>query len=140
MANMLNEFQKRALSSTLCTFEEMIREIESKLSHSLYRGILYEELIEESTLKNKKEIANKISFARDALDKLQKQFGLEKRIVEIKRQVIGKLYYCLQIIEAAKAKKLKGYGAVADDLENNLDPQINEINRVIRELIKVIES
>jgi hypothetical protein len=140
MANMLNEFQKRALSSILCNVEEMMQDIESKLYNPLYRGIFYEELIEESSLKNKKEIVKKILRARDTLEKLQEQFGLEKKIVEIKRQVIGKLYYCLQIIEEAKAKKMKGYGAVAADLENHLDPQINEINRVIRELIKVIES
>ena len=137
---MLNEFQKRALSSTLCTVEEMIQEIEFKLQQNVYRGILYEELIEDSSLMNKKEIVRKISVLRDILEKLQKQFGLKKRIVEVKRQIIGNLYYCLQITEAAKAKKMKGYGAVADDLENHLDPQINQIHRVIREIIKVIES
>jgi hypothetical protein len=137
---MLNEFQKRALSSILCNVEEMLQDIESKLNHPLHRGILYEELIAESTLKNKHEIAIKIANARNTIEKLQEQFGLEKKIVEIKRQVIGKLYYCLQIIEEAKAKKMKGYGAVADDLKNHLDPQIDEVNRVIRELIRVIES
>jgi hypothetical protein len=55
------------------------------------------------------------------------------------RQILSDLSYCWEILEGSKAKKLRGYGEVAEGLEEVLDPQINIIVDLITEMENILK-
>ena len=51
------------------------------------------------------------------MSRLSKQFALEMKQMKSSRQILADLSYCWEILEGSKAKKLRGYGEVAEGLE-----------------------
>jgi len=140
MTAMLNEPQKNAFAAIMRTVEEMLHDIECKLRHDRYRGILYEDCIEESLLENKEEFSQQKARVQEILQQLQEQFGLERRRIEIKRSICGKLYYCLQILDDAKARRMRAYGTAAEGLDALIDPQVDSIRQRIHEMIALLST
>ncbi len=88
--------------------------------------------------KNKDEVLQRIAFVEDIIKQLQQQFDLKPRTIEVKRSIRGTLYYCLQTVEDARAKRMKGYGSVSPGLDLLIDPPINQIKHFIQEILQLI--
>jgi hypothetical protein len=132
-ASMLNEFQRRGLTATFRTLEEMMYEIEAAINSDVYRGILLE--IDNDISRQAKEgIIERIRLVREKISYLSKHFDLEKKRKKSSSQIQADLSYCWEILEGSKAQRLRGYGKVAEGLEELLDPQINSIISLITEM------
>lgn len=130
---MLNEYQKRGLSITLRIVEETMQDIERILQNGTYTGILYDMKCSISP-KAKEEFFKRASLIKERIKIISKIFDLKKEHREAIHDIFGKLPYCLEIVEDAKAKKLKRYGDVSNGLDNALDPQLNIITDLILEM------
>ena len=123
---MLNKDQKRGLTIALRIVEENMQYVEQIFNNGTYDGILYDIKcnIDEGV---KGELFKRVSLIKDHIKALSKKFALEKELREPAKEILGKLTSCWSILEEAKARKLKRYGAVARELEDVLDPNLNGI-------------
>jgi len=138
-ASMLNEFQRRGLTATFRTLEEMMYEIEAAINSDVYRGILLE--IDNDISRQAKEgIIERIRLVREKVSYLSKHFDLEKKRKKSSSQIQADLSYCWEILEGSKAQRLRGYGKVAEGLEEILDPQINSIINLITEMENLVKE
>ena len=102
---MMNEFQKRGVAAVLRTVEEHLRSIEAMLDREDYPGILYEwknDLPDDA----KPLLSERIRNVREAIERTAGRFALEKRDRRASDEAFGKLPYCWQILEEAKAARL----------------------------------
>ena len=134
----LNEYQRRGLSATFRTLEEMMHEIETMINGDGYKGSLLE-IDNDISPQAREEILKRIGLIREKISHLSKQFSLEMKQMNSSRQILSDLSYCWDILEGSKAKKLKGYGEVAEGLEEVLDPQINIIVELITEMENILK-
>jgi hypothetical protein len=135
----LNEFQRRGLSATFRTLEEMLQEIETLINSDGYKGSLLE-IDNDSSPEAREKIAEKIQFIREKVSRLSKQFSLEMKQTKSSSRILADLAYCWEILEGSKAKKLRGYGEVAEGLEEVLDPQIDTIIGIITEMENLMKK
>lgn len=134
----LNEYQRRGLSATFRTLEEMMHEIETIINGDGYKGSLLE-IDNDISPQAREESLKRIGLIREKISHLSKQFSLEMKQMKSSRQMLSDLSYCWEILEGSKAKKLRGYGEVAEGLEEVLDPQINIIVELITEMENILK-
>jgi hypothetical protein len=134
----LNEYQRRGLSATFRTLEEMMHEIETMINGDGYKGSLLE-IDNDISPQAREESLKRIGLIREKISHLSKQFSLEMKQMKSSRQMLSDLSYCWEILEGSKAKKLRGYGEVAEGLEEVLDPQINIIVELITEMENILK-
>jgi hypothetical protein len=137
-ASMLNEPQGRGLSATFRILEEMMYEIETVMNSDGYKGILVA-MDNDIPTEAREEIIKKIQLVREKVSYLSKLFSLEIKQTKSSSRILADLSYCWETLEGSKAKKLRGYGGVAEGLEELLDPQINSIVILISEMEKLIK-
>jgi hypothetical protein len=135
---MLNEFQKRGVTAVLRTVEEHLRSIEAMLDREDYPGILYE--WKNDLPDNAKHLlSERIRNVRVAIEQAGNRFSLEKQDRRASDEAFGKLPYCWQILEEAKASRLVRYGNVAEGLDRELDPLIDTIINLVLEMESVLQ-
>ena len=134
----LNEYQRRGLSATFRTLEEMMHEIETMINGDGYKGSLLE-IDNDISPQAREESLKRTGLIREKISHLSKQFSLEMKQMKSSRQMLSDLSYCWEILEGSKAKKLRGYGEVAEGLEEVLDPQINIIVELITEMENILK-
>jgi hypothetical protein len=134
----LNEPQRRGLSATFRILEEMMYEIEIMINSDGFEGNLIV-IDNDISPQAREKIAKKIQLIREKVSSLSKQFALEMKQTKSSRQIFADLSYCWEILEGSKAKKLRGYGEVAEGLEEVLDPQINTIIDIITDMENLIK-
>jgi len=135
---MLNEFQKRGITAILRTVEEHLRSIEAMLDREDYPGILYE--WKNDLPDNAKHLlSERIRNVRVAIEQAAGRFALEKRERRASDDAFGKLPYCWQILEEAKAARLVRYGEVAEGLDRELDPLIEMIITLVLEMESILQ-
>jgi hypothetical protein len=134
----LNEPQRRGLSATFRMLEEMMHEIETVINSGGYRGSLLE-IDNDISPQAKEEVLKRIRLIREKISRLSKQFAFEMKQMKSSRQILADLSYCWEILEGSRAKKLRGYGEVAEGLKEILDPQINTIIDLITDMENLIK-
>ena len=134
----LNEPQRRGLSATFRILEEMMYEIEIMINSDGFEGnlIVIDNDISPQAME---KIVKKIQLVRDKVGRLSKQFTFEIKQTKTSSQILADLSYCWETLEGSKAKKLRGYGEVAEGLEEVLDPQINTIIDLITEMENILK-
>ena len=135
---MMNEFQKRGVTAVLRTVEEHLRSIEAMLDQEDYPGILYEwknDLPDDA----KPLLLARILKIREAVERTAGRFALEKRDRRASDDALGKLPYCWQILEDAKAARLVRYGEVAEGLDRELDPLLETIITLVLEMESILQ-
>jgi hypothetical protein len=137
-ASMLNEYQRRGLSTTFRILEEMMYEIETIITTEGYRGILIA-MRNDVSPQAMEEIVKKIRLIREKVSSLSKQFALEAKEIKSSNRILAELSYCWETLEGSKAKKLRGYGEVAKGLEKVLDPQIETIIQLITDMENILK-
>lgn len=108
-------------------------EVERNMSYGGCRGILFE-VSDDLPKQTGDEILKRIAAIREKIVVAAGAFDLEKRCKEASRDTIGKVSYCWEILEGAKARHLRGYGEVAEGLAEVLDPQLDEIIALVDQI------
>jgi hypothetical protein len=134
---MLNDYQRRGLSITLRIVEESLEHIEQTLKNDGYSGVLYE-IRYDITKEIRKEISNRIPLAIAEIEKITETFHLEKQIGWASNEAYGKLPYCWEILENARAKRLKRYGDISMGLVQELDPHLDAIIKILGEMERIL--
>jgi hypothetical protein len=134
---MLNDYQKRGLSISLRIVEESVAYIEQILKIEGYSGVLYETRY-DIPRDIRDEISKRIPLAKAEIEKIADIFHLEKRIGWASNAAYGKLPYCWEILENARAKRLKRYGDVSMGLDQELDPHLDVIIEILREMEHIL--
>lgn len=134
---MLNNFQKRALSITLRIVEENIESIQQILENGGYSGVLYETRY-DITREIRDEISKRIPPARAEIEKIADMFHLEKQIGWASNSAYSKLPYWWEILENARAERLKRYGHISMGLGRELDPHLDAIIKILWEMERIL--
>ncbi len=135
----LNEPQRRGLSATFRVLEEITFEIEMMINSDGYKGILLE-IDNDISPGARNEIIEIIKIMREKVRSLAEQLYLEGKQLKASGQIMANLAYCWEVLEGSKAKKLRGYGEVSEDLEEVLDPRIDNIIDLFAQMENIIKK
>lgn len=134
---MLTEHQRRSLSLTFRTIEQHLLTLEQMLRTDDYAGILCEWKNDVSP-SHRDILLEKIPQAMEQIRIIADQFSLDKSGRQARQHLSAELSYCWEILQGVKAKKLQGYGQ--DALENTLDPQIDILLVLLREMQSLLHD
>lgn len=134
---MLNDSQRRGLSITLRNVEESLEHIGRILKNDGYSGVLYETRY-DITKEIRKEISNRIPLAIAEIEKIAEIFHFEVEIGWASNAAYSKLPYCWEILENARAKRLKRYGDISKGLGEELDPHLDAIIKILLEMERIL--
>lgn len=76
--------------------------------------------------------------ARAEIGKVADRFHLERQIRWASNSAYGRLPYCWERLENARAERLKRYGDISIGLGENLDPLLEEIIRILLETERIL--
>ena len=133
----LNESQLRRLSTVLATLEEDLLKIEVLLEGEAYTGAVFR-LINNITPEVRDTIRHRIGKLREIIRTTAERFHLETNTKSSARQISAILSSCGVSIEECKSSYLHGYGHVAHDLTNVLDPELDLIIGLMWEIQNII--
>jgi len=133
----LNPNQKRFLMITLGVVEDELRRL---------KGLLRDEREERlfSRIKNdigqeEKNLLNeKIDYLIAYLANLKKLFDLSESEFVLRYIVKATSVYLSIQLEEAMSRRLKGRGEITPDLEETLDPKLNEMRFVLRQMESMV--
>lgn len=134
---LLNENQRRALSTRLAMLDRFFYDIEELLSRDCLRGEMFL-VINDLTEGQKQEVLSLIEEGRRAICLSRDRFNLTIKREYVHRLLAGHLSIFWTILEDSRASKLKGFGEVSPDLAANLDPTIENLIRIVNLLKSLV--
>jgi len=136
---MLNDSQKRRVSVTLSSFEEDLHNMERLLESADYVGVVHE-MENDIPAPARKALIDTIDGIKNRIQTLVKRFDIERDRRSLRRQLFARLIYNWTTLEEIKTKHLRGYGAVAQVLKQTLDPELDAIIGLIREMERLLQT
>lgn len=133
---LLNEAQKRSLSTSLRLLEERIHFIELLLSHGSYHGILFNLEVDLNNGKIK-ELQTLLLKIRNDLKEFKRCFDLKEKTLTLNSVLNSTATYFWTVLEDERPKKLKRYGRVHSSLSKILSPLLDELIANLIELASV---
>ena len=133
---LLNEAQKRSLSTSLRLLEERIHFIELLLSHGSYHGILLNLEVDLNNGKIK-ELQTLLLKIRNDLKEFKRCFDLKEKTLTLNSVLNSTATYFWTVLEDERPKKLKRYGRVHSSLSTVLSPLLDELIANLIELASV---
>jgi hypothetical protein len=133
---MLNPNQKRALRVTLEVVEDELRYL-TELSHNHEEG-LFSYLMDDLAENEKHLLDEKIESLNGHLGYLKGLFGLGQKELVLRWIVKATAAYLSIQLEEVMSDQLKGYGEVAEELEQTLDPILNQMRSILREMESIV--
>ncbi|MCS7158720.1 MAG: hypothetical protein N0A16_13485 [Blastocatellia bacterium] len=135
----LNEHQRRRLEVSLRLFDRVLLEVErSYLSSDLVQGEMFE-LTSDLTPEEKARIVTTIREIRERLHILRERFQLEPQRRGAWSLLRGYFAHFWAVLSDCRASKLRGYGEVAPQLQQLLDPEIEGLLVLIERLERIVE-
>ena len=134
--DLLNEHQRRALSSRLAMLDRFFYDVEQLLSGDSPRGEMFE-VINDLTEEQRKNLSGLLNEGRSEIRVSRDQFNLEVRREYVHRWLAGHLSIFWAILEDSCAAKLEGFGGVSPALAAELDPKIERLVRIVTSLKSV---
>jgi hypothetical protein len=134
---MMNPDQKRHLAVTLCLMEkDLLREEQLLRSHG-EKGTLYE-IVDPLPEGQHQKLLALIAKLRQCLAQAKCRFSLEIEQTILHRMLVGEFTMLWVRLRDTKTKKLRGYGAVDEELPHRLDPLLEEMEGLIDDALKIL--
>jgi len=134
---MLNGNHKRALVAALGEVEEQLMFLKQLLLKT--RGErLFVHLTDDFTQDQKEELIAKIECLMDRLISLKNVFGLKASERVLRWIARASAVYLSIQLEEIKSDRLKGYGDVPTEAKGILDPALNEMISILRQVGSII--
>ena len=134
---MLNPNQKRFLMITFGVVEDELRRLRELLrdhrEEKLFSCIKDDIGLEEKNLLNEK-----IDYLLVSLINLKKLFDLSESEFVLRYIVKATSVYLSIQLEETMSRRLKGRGEVTPDLEETLDPKLNEMRLVLHQMESMV--
>ncbi|GBC76829.1 hypothetical protein HRbin08_00297 [bacterium HR08] len=136
---MLNEHQRRRLEVSFGLLDRALVEMERLyLSSDLPQGAMFE-VTSDLTPDERAHIRMTIARVRDRLRRLREQFQLQPQRREVRSLLRGYFAHFWAVLSDCRADKLRGYGEVAPQLKQALDPEVEALLIAVQRLEQVIE-
>jgi hypothetical protein len=136
---MLNSFQRRRVSITLRGLEEDLFDIEARISAEGRAGVLYV-LENDIPPAARKALLERIALVRRGVRTAAGQFALEGETTGLRRRLIGELSLLGVSLEEIRTKRLRGYGEIAEGLQEALDPQLDALRDILYEMLGLLTA
>jgi hypothetical protein len=134
---MLNPSQKRFLLVTLGEVEDKLKRLKGLLQDNREEGLF--SLIKDDIGQEEKILLNeKIDYLIRYLVYLKKLFKLGESEFVLRYIVKATSVYLSVQLEEAMSRRLKGYGEITIELEETLDPTLNEMKLVLRQMESIV--
>ena len=131
--DLLNENQRRALSTRLAMLDRFFYDVEQLLSRNSPRGEMFE-LINDLTDEQRDRVIRLVNEGRAEIRASRDRFSLEIKHEYLHRMMAGHLSIFWTILEDSRAAKLQGFGGVSPALAAELDPRIENLVRIVNSL------
>lgn len=133
---LLNEHQRRALSTRLAMFDRCLYDIEQLISGDSPRGEMFE-VINDLTEKQREQVLSLLNEGRAQIRISREQFDLVVKREYVHQWLVGHLSIFWAILEDSRAAKLEGFGGVSPGLAAALDPQIERLVQIVNSVKSV---
>ena len=134
---MLNLSQKRFLMVTLGEMEDKLRRLKGLLQDNREEG-LFSRIKDDIGQEEKNLLNEKIDYLIAYLANLKRLFDLGESEFVVRYIVKATSVYLSIELEEAMSRRLKGYGEITPDLEETLDPKLNEMKLVLRQMESIV--
>ncbi|MCA1816545.1 MAG: hypothetical protein LC746_09100 [Acidobacteria bacterium] len=131
--SVLNENQRRALSTRLGMIERHLCDVERLAAGEPTRGAVFQ-VTNDLTEEQKSAVLSLTGEARGIISELRDRFGLEARREDVRRLLFGLFSVLWAILEDTHAAKLEGFGGVSPELSRLLDPKLDELIEVFERI------
>ena len=134
---MLNPSQKRFLMVTLEEVEDKLKRLKEVLQNNKEERLF--SCIKDDIGQEEKNLLNeKIDYLIRYLVYLKKLFELGESEFVLRYIVKATSVYLSIQLEQAMSDRLKGYGEIMNGLEETLDPKLNEMKSVLRQMESIV--
>lgn len=135
--DLLNENQRRALSTRLAMLDRFFYDVEQLLSSDSLRGEMFK-LINDLTDEQREGVISLVNQGRAEIRASRDQFNLEVKHEYLHRMMAGHLSIFWTILEDCRAANLQGFGGVSPNLAAELDPKIESLVHIVNSLKSVV--
>jgi hypothetical protein len=136
---MLTEHQRRRLEVSFGLLDRTLLEVERLyLSSDLPCGEMCE-VTSDLTPEERAQIRATIAQIRDRLRRLRERFHLHPYRREVRSLLRGYFAHFWAVLSECRARALRGYGAVAPQVEQMLDPEVEALCALVERLERAIE-
>ncbi len=136
---MLNEAQKRRVSVTFSSLEENLHDMERLLKGGDYIGIVHA-MYNDVPEPVRDALLAKIAQVKNRIRSLAERFDLKREQRSLSRRLFAQLSYDWTTLEETTTRHLQGYGDVAKELKETLDPELNAIIGLIVEMERLLNA
>jgi hypothetical protein len=134
---MFNPSQKRFLMVTLREVEDKLRRLKGLLQDNKEEE-LFSRIKDDIGQEEKNLLSEKIDYLIAYLANLKKLFDLGESEFVLRYIVKATSVYLSIQLEEAMSNRLKGYGEIMNGLKETLDPKLNEMKSVLRQMESIV--
>jgi hypothetical protein len=134
---MLNLSQKRFLMVTLGEVEDKLRRLKGLLQTNREEG-LFSRIKDDLGQEERSLLDEKIDYLIACLADLKGLFDLGGNEFVLKYIVRATSVYLSIQLEEAMSDRLKGYGEIMSGLKETLDPKLNKMKSVLRQMESIV--
>ena len=134
---MLNLSQKRFLMVTLGEVEDKLRRLKGLLQNNREEG-LFSRIKDDIGQEERTFLNEKIDCLIAYLANLKRLLDLGESEFVLKYIVKATSVYLSIQLEEAMSDRLKGYGEITNGLKETLDPKLNEMKSVLRQMESIV--
>ena len=135
--DLLNEHQRRALSTRLAMLDRCLYDVEQLLSGDSPRGEMFE-VINDLTEDQRDKVLSLVNEGRNEIRISREQFNLEVKSEFLHQWLAGHFSIFWTILEDSRAAKLEGFGGVSAALATELDPKIDSLVSIVNAIKSVV--
>jgi len=137
--DLLNPYQKGALTTVLRMFEEDLRQADSWLDGRQAEGVLYRQELHLSSTQRERA-RKRIAAALAEIAALAQKMGLESEVENPAGLISGQMSLAWASLIDSQASKLKRYGEVHPDVAHQVDPHVRRLAQTALELARLFEN
>ena len=134
---MLNASQKNALRLTLGLLEDELRHLRRLLQKGEGQRLLLG-IVDDLTEEEKSLLNERIDRLKSCVICLKHAFDLTKEERAVRRIVKATSAYLSVQMEEIISDKLKGYGEISSKVKETLDPILNEMISILRQMESIV--
>jgi len=134
---MLNPIQKNALRLTLQLLEDELRQLRRLLQKGEGQRLLLH-IVDDLTEEEKRLLNERIDRLISYVIHLKDSFDLTNRESVLRRIVKATSVYLSAQVEEVISDKLKGYGGTTLEVKETLDPILNEMISILRQMESIV--
>ncbi len=137
MNSSLNKHQQRRLEVTLYLVERSLDEMADYLRGELPCGEMYE-THSDLSLEEQNELLTHIGEAKQRIARIKNDFGLDAGTNDLRGIIMGYLSSLWESLHNTRPRNLKGFGTVAPELFETLDPELMQIINLVGAMSRLL--